>query len=144
LAGFWIRFGGALIDGILLGIVNQIVGAATNSSIASIIALVISAGYFIYFHSSGGQSLGQKAVKVKVIDQANGGLLDTTRAGTRWLVANIASFGFLLVILLGGFGVVLGLIIAFASLLGYLWMLWDPNKQTWHDKVAKSVVVKLM
>jgi uncharacterized RDD family membrane protein YckC len=29
-----------------------------------------------------------------------------------------------------------------ALLLGYLWMLWDPNKQTWHDKVAQSVVVK--
>ncbi len=26
--------------------------------------------------------------------------------------------------------------------LGYLWMLWDPNKQTWHDKVAKTYVVK--
>lgn len=27
-------------------------------------------------------------------------------------------------------------------LLGYLWMLWDPNKQTWHDKVAGTYVVK--
>jgi uncharacterized RDD family membrane protein YckC len=27
--------------------------------------------------------------------------------------------------------------------LGYLWMLWDPNKQTWHDKVAKTYVVKV-
>ena len=26
--------------------------------------------------------------------------------------------------------------------LGYLWMLWDPQKQTWHDKIASSVVVK--
>jgi uncharacterized RDD family membrane protein YckC len=26
--------------------------------------------------------------------------------------------------------------------LGYLWMLWDPNKQTWHDKVAKTYVVR--
>ena len=25
--------------------------------------------------------------------------------------------------------------------LGYLWMLWDPEKQTWHDKMAGSVVV---
>ena len=27
-------------------------------------------------------------------------------------------------------------------LLGYLWMLWDPNKQTWHDKVAGTYVVR--
>ena len=26
--------------------------------------------------------------------------------------------------------------------LGYLWMLWDAEKQTWHDKVAKTYVVK--
>ncbi|MHB8648154.1 MAG: RDD family protein [Thermomicrobiales bacterium] len=27
-------------------------------------------------------------------------------------------------------------------LLGYLWMLWDPKKQTWHDKVADTYVVQ--
>jgi uncharacterized RDD family membrane protein YckC len=26
-------------------------------------------------------------------------------------------------------------------LLGYLWMLWDSEKQTWHDKAANAVVV---
>jgi uncharacterized RDD family membrane protein YckC len=25
--------------------------------------------------------------------------------------------------------------------LGYLWMLWDDDKQTWHDKVVRSRVV---
>ena len=25
--------------------------------------------------------------------------------------------------------------------LGYLWMIWDGEKQTWHDKMAGSVVV---
>ena len=25
--------------------------------------------------------------------------------------------------------------------LGYFWMLWDPNKQTWHDKIANCLVV---
>jgi uncharacterized RDD family membrane protein YckC len=27
--------------------------------------------------------------------------------------------------------------------IGYLWMLWDPEKQTWHDKAAGSVPVYL-
>jgi uncharacterized RDD family membrane protein YckC len=27
-------------------------------------------------------------------------------------------------------------------LLGYLWALWDPRKQTWHDKVAGTFAVK--
>lgn len=26
--------------------------------------------------------------------------------------------------------------------LGYLWMLWDNDKQTWHDKIVDSIVVK--
>jgi uncharacterized RDD family membrane protein YckC len=30
---------------------------------------------------------------------------------------------------------------AFFFYIGYLWMLWDREKQTWHDKVARSVVV---
>jgi uncharacterized RDD family membrane protein YckC/Flp pilus assembly protein TadD len=25
---------------------------------------------------------------------------------------------------------------------GYLWMLWDKKRQTWHDKLAKTVVIK--
>jgi uncharacterized RDD family membrane protein YckC len=25
--------------------------------------------------------------------------------------------------------------------LGFLWMLWDPRQQGWHDKLAKSIVV---
>ena len=32
---------------------------------------------------------------------------------------------------------------AIVLLLGYLWMLWDREKQTWHDKFAGSVVVPL-
>ena len=26
--------------------------------------------------------------------------------------------------------------------LGYWWMLWDDNRQTWHDKIVSSIVVK--
>ena len=31
---------------------------------------------------------------------------------------------------------------ALALFLGYLWMLWEPRKRTWHDIVANSLVVK--
>jgi uncharacterized RDD family membrane protein YckC len=26
--------------------------------------------------------------------------------------------------------------------LGYLWMLWDKDKQTWHDKMVNSIVIR--
>lgn len=28
--------------------------------------------------------------------------------------------------------------------LGYFWMLWDPARQTWHDKIAGTIVVRSM
>jgi uncharacterized RDD family membrane protein YckC len=27
--------------------------------------------------------------------------------------------------------------------IGYLWMLWDEEKQCWHDKLASDVVVRV-
>ena len=31
---------------------------------------------------------------------------------------------------------------ALAAGIGYFWCAWDPGKQTWHDKLAGTVVVK--
>jgi uncharacterized RDD family membrane protein YckC len=33
------------------------------------------------------------------------------------------------------------LVSAIVIYLGYFWMLWDSEKQTWHDKFASDVVV---
>jgi uncharacterized RDD family membrane protein YckC len=33
-------------------------------------------------------------------------------------------------------------IFLYALAIGHLWMLWDRRKQTWHDKVLSSVVVR--
>ena len=38
---------------------------------------------------------------------------------------------------------VMSIVSALAILLGYIWMIWDKDKQTWHDKVASSVVVRV-
>jgi uncharacterized RDD family membrane protein YckC len=27
--------------------------------------------------------------------------------------------------------------------LGFFWMLFDPNRQTWHDKIAGTIVVRV-
>ena len=34
------------------------------------------------------------------------------------------------------------LVSEFVLYLGYLWMIWDPKRQTWHDKAVNSIVVK--
>lgn len=139
LAGFWIRFGAALIDGILIAIVNVILALFLGNLVGQAISLLLSAGYFIYFHATQGQSLGQKAVSIKVIDEQTGELVDYGRAGIRWLVSQIATIAS---IILGPTNPLSG-IIGLVMLIGYLWMLWDANNQTWHDKAAKTVVVKV-
>ena len=58
---------------------------------------------------------------VLIIDEQDGSFIGTQRAVFRIIMSYVS-----------------GLVL----LLGYLWMLWDPKKQTWHDKVAKSVVVR--
>lgn len=123
LAGFWIRFGAALIDGILLNIVAFVIGLVLpgRGNSGQLIAALVGAAYFTYFHGSTGQSLGQKLVNIKVVDQESGGNIDYVRAFIRWAVS-----------------IVSGLALA----IGYLWMLWDKNNQTWHDKASKALVVK--
>ena len=120
-AGFWRRFAGAFIDGILLSIVSRILEAATSRGAGAGIGLLISAAYFtILIGSTRGQTLGQMALGIRVIDFNTGGPIGYGRAFIRWLVSIIS---------------------AIVLFLGYLWMLWDKEKQCWHDKAANDVVV---
>jgi uncharacterized RDD family membrane protein YckC len=118
-AGFWRRFAAALIDGILLGIVSGILGAILDNAGRGI-GLIVTIAYFTYFHGSTGQTPGDAALSIRVVDKDNGQPIGFGRAFVRWLVS-----------------IVSGIVI----LIGYLWMLWDSEKQTWHDKAANDVVI---
>jgi uncharacterized RDD family membrane protein YckC len=119
-AGFWRRFVGAVIDGILVGIPAYIIephSQGGRSGIQLLIGLVYTT---LMIGSSRGQTLGQMAMGIRVIDFNTGGPIGYGRALIRWLVSIVS---------------------ALAILIGYLWMLWDKEKQTWHDKAANDVVV---
>jgi len=78
--------------------------------------------YFTYFHSTpAGQTVGNRVMGIRIVDSGTGYHLDYVRALLRWLMSYVSGI---------------------ALLIGYLWMLWDPYNQTWHDKVANSYVVK--
>ena len=121
-AGFWQRFAAYLLDLILLTIVSVVVVLILgNSAAANIITTLIGLAYFVYFEGGPtGQTLGKRALNIRVIDLRAGGPIGYGRAIVRYLV-RIVSF--------------------LVVLLGYLWMIWDREKQTWHDKAAGSVVV---
>ena len=61
-----------------------------------------------------------RVLGIRAIDAATYGRVDYGKAFVRYLVAVVAQI---------------------PCYLGYFWMLWDPERQTWHDKAAKTFVV---
>jgi uncharacterized RDD family membrane protein YckC len=119
-ASFGRRLVAALVDGILLGIVGVAIGAATRGT-GGLLGLAVGVAYFGYLEgSASGQTLGKRWLGIRVIDFRTGGPIGFGRAVIRYF----------------------GRWVSFvACLLGYLWMLWDKERQTWHDKFANDVVV---
>jgi uncharacterized RDD family membrane protein YckC len=119
-AGFWRRFAAAVIDGIVVGIPAGILEAALHG-IGYVLAIVIGVGYYAWLEgSASGQTVGKRGMGIRVYDLRNGGSIGTGRAIGRYF-ARILS--------------------AIPIFLGYFWMLWDGERQTWHDKLVGSVVV---
>jgi uncharacterized RDD family membrane protein YckC len=120
-ASFGRRLVAYLIDAILVGIIYGIVAAVVDPTVGSLVSLVVGIAYFAYFEGGPrGQTLGKMALGIRVVDFNTGGAIGYPRGVGRYL-ARILS--------------------AIACFLGYLWMLWDKEKQTWHDKLATTVVV---
>src|SRR4029077_8904064 len=108
LAGFWIRFAAALIDGVLLGIASTVLQAALKGA-GTGLSLLVGIAYYTYFEGESGQTIGKRAVGIRVVDVDRRGPIGYGRAFIRYVGRFVS-------------GVVL--------LIGYLWMLWDPKNQT--------------
>jgi uncharacterized RDD family membrane protein YckC len=76
---------------------------------------------WIYFYVHNGQSLGKTFIGLRVVRQ-DGKPIDYKSAVMRHIVGYPLSLIF--------FGI------------GLLWMFWDPKQQGWHDKLAKTLVIK--
>ncbi len=127
-ATFMQRFLAVLIDAVLVGLVVGVSGIILNPIFGgedgmfyNPLGIVLGLGYAIFMLTQYGATLGKKALGIKVVKQEVGENLNPVDAFLREVVGKCLSSFFLI---------------------GYLWMLWDPNKQTWHDKIAKSLVVK--
>ncbi|HEY2182968.1 MAG TPA: RDD family protein, partial [Gaiellaceae bacterium] len=91
-AGFWRRFVGALIDGILLGIVSRLLDSAAGQGGGTGLGLLVSLAYFtVLIGSDRGQTLGQMAMGIRVIDFNGGGSIGYGRALIRWLVSIVSA-----------------------------------------------------
>jgi uncharacterized RDD family membrane protein YckC len=120
-AGFWLRFAAALIDSILVGIVLVPIQLSVSAGAYYAISLPLLAVYYTLLEGGPrGQTVGKMACGIRVFDLARGGPIGYPRGFIRFIGRYVS---------------------AIVILLGYLWMLWDKEKQTWHDKFAGSVVV---
>ena len=123
--GFLTRALALIVDTILLGIVNAVLSAVLfegDLGRGQALSTILGLAYYVYFWSSagGGQTLGMKALGIKVI-KTDGSALSVTGGIIRYV----------------------GLIIAFLCFfIGVIWVAFDANKQGWHDKIAGTYVVK--
>lgn len=83
--------------------------------------LAITAAYFVISWARGGQTIGMRAWRLRVVG-ADGGALPWPRALLRFAVACVS-------------------LIVFG--LGFVWCLFDRQKRGWHDIAAQSVLVRL-
>lgn len=127
-ASFGWRFVAHIFDAIMLYVVEvpfSIVAALVGGGLGdliNIVGLVVAVYMFCRWTGSQGATPLRRTIGVLIIDETDGTYIGTRRAFTRWVVSIISGL---------------------ALLIGYLSMLWNPRKQAWHDRAAKTVVVKM-
>lgn len=122
-SGFFRRLGAFVIDGVVLGTVYVALAFILQQGLVILTVanvLVDMAYYALQEGGANGQTLGKRALGIRVVDSTTGGRIGYGRGALRYLARFLSSLP-------------LGL--------GYLWMVPDRENQTWHDKLASTVVV---
>lgn len=126
------RVGAYIVDAILYVIGGSLcfafLGGNSNPMLGLIAILLFMFLYFVRPTALSGQTVGKRLCKIKVVD-GDGNPPGWQRALMRYYLG--------VVLVEAVFGVWL------LGLVGYLWPLWDKDKQAWHDKIAGTYVVQL-
>jgi uncharacterized RDD family membrane protein YckC len=118
-----------LVTGQLFGYGNISVGKADAPTLGSslvtmlgsVVNLVLTFGYFVYFIGKSGQTLGKKILHIRVVTDVSGLAPGYFSAFLREVIGKLISSIFLL---------------------GYIWAFRDKKKQAWHDRIAGTLVIK--
>jgi uncharacterized RDD family membrane protein YckC len=149
LAPWWKRLVAILIDGVVFGfcylVILIVIGAlvprsttasgATQSHVAGLagfifLLIVFSIPAAVYYGamngSRRGQTLGKMALSIAVRDAKTGTAIGFWRGAGRFLITMVFTIAFYI-----------------PYIIDSLSPLWDGRRQSWHDKVAHTVVVDL-
>jgi uncharacterized RDD family membrane protein YckC len=154
LASRWARFGGGILDVVIVLVIQVIligptirwdrlgqagygtayVASRPGTRLAEFAAVLIGFLYCWLQHGKWGRTLGKRAAGTRLVRMTDGGAVSWGQAA--WRVGFSIVFAFLIYLLTCGFGGIL-------ALLDPAWILWDPRRQALHDKVARTLVVKV-
>ena len=132
-AGFLRRFTAFAIDWMTLSVIADIVRFAyrfgsgndpgmNHLDVGMGLSAVLFMLYFTLLTGEGGQTLGKMLLGIRV-QSMDGSSVGYGRAFLRTLGYFVSIF--------------------FMTFLGFLWALWDRRNQTWHDKIAGTVVIRI-
>jgi uncharacterized RDD family membrane protein YckC len=132
-AGFGLRYGAWMFDFLITLIAimfftfiltavsrQSVVGSNRDLIIVAALTLLLFVFNFVVLAGSNGQSAGMRILGIYIV-RVDGRPFTIKDAAMRHLVGYPLS--------------------TVAFFLGFLWMLWDPRQQGWHDKLAGTVVV---
>jgi uncharacterized RDD family membrane protein YckC len=95
----------------------------------SIATVVLGLAYAIVLEGRTGQTWGKRAVGIRVVAE-DGSPCGYGKAASRELLGRFVVGGIAWLVVLPG-------------MLEYLAALWDPRRQTWHDKLGETIVVRV-
>ena len=96
-------------------------GGAAIILVGLFVAVLVVFWYYGEFDGRRGATLGRRAMKIKLVRAGTDDRVGFWRAIVRQIATAPSGW---------------------VCYLGYLWMLWDDERQTWHDKIVDTQVVK--
>jgi uncharacterized RDD family membrane protein YckC len=113
-AGFWIRMGALFIDIVLVSVIVSVLDTPDS------VWIVALAGYGALMWKIKGTTIGGIVCGLKVVRRDG--------AELNWDTAIVRALGCFLSMVVCG--------------LGFLWIVFDEDRQAWHDKIAGTLVVR--
>ncbi|MFG2085620.1 MULTISPECIES: RDD family protein [unclassified Spirillospora] len=164
LAGRWARLGAGVLDSLILSFVatpavllsirwdkmqesmtsgEPIINPMDLYNIPRLLAgyavvFLLGFVYFTVMHAKWGQTLGKKALGIRVVSAADQSAVSWGQAIGRQAFVYAITISTALVNFLVPAGALLGMV----GMLDNAWILWDDRRQALHDKVAGTLVVK--